>query len=217
MKTNSALSKIGMFLGAVALTGTALAQDSHCEDRVGSREPTTPSSAFIDLGDGTVRHTETGLQWSRCAIGQQFNGRECEGQAQVLYWEEATDAVAQVNSRSLGGQSDWRVPTLPELLSLVEECREAPAINPEIFPNTPWTGFWSATLHRDADDPHEAEHVENPAYRGAHQEDEDGEDEFSEDRPEKNPEAWFVGFYKGLEYPYDIYSSYRVRPVRTAN
>jgi len=218
MNTNSTMSRIGLFLGAVALAGTAAAQDSHCDDNTGRSNPTTPASAFVDRGDGTVTHSETGLQWSRCAIGQQFNGRECEGQAQVLYWEEATDAIAQVNDRgTLGGHDDWRVPSLDELLTIIEKCREAPAINTEIFPNTPWTGFWTSTLHRDSEDPHEAEHVDNPAYRGAHPEEEDEEDEFREDQPEKNPEAWFVGFYKGMEYPYDIYSSYRVRPVRSAN
>jgi len=210
--------KIALWLGLAVMASPSLAQDPYCDDDARRSEPTTPRSAFIDHGDGTVTHTESGLQWARCAIGQQFNGRECEGPAQVFYWEEATDAVARLNDRGgLAGHTDWRVPTLPELLTIVEECREAPAINPEIFPNTPWTGFWSATLHRDSDDPHEAEHVDNPAYRGAHPEDEDEEDEFEEDRPEKNPEAWFVGFYKGMEYPYDIYSSYRVRPVRSTD
>jgi len=217
MRTDSKWLRIGLFAGLVGLAGTAWAQeDAHCDDDAGSDDPTTPSSAFIDQGNGTVVHEESGLQWSRCAIGQTFRDGSCEGSAQVYFWEEASDAVERLNAAGgMAGYTDWRLPELEELLSIVEDCRDAPAVNPDIFPNTPWTGFWTATLHRDADDPHEAEHVDNPAYRGAHPEDEDEEDDATRTEQEKNPEAWFVGFYKGLEYPYDIYSSYRVRPVRT--
>lgn len=191
MQTNSIRLKVGLFLGAVGLATSAIAQNSHCQGGVGRNNPTTPSSAFVDQGDGTVTHSETGLQWSRCAIGQQFAGGDCDGRAQVFFWEEAADAVAQLNDRGgIGGHTDWRLPTLSELLTIVEECREAPAINPEIFPKTPWTGFWTVTME---------------------------EGTAGGDGSESNPQAWFVGFYKGLEYPYDIFSSYRVRPVRTAN
>lgn len=215
MQTDSAWARIGLILGVMGMATAAVAQDSHCDDS-GRGSATTPMSDFTDNGDGTVTHRESGLQWARCSVGQEFNGSGCDGQAQVFFWNETDDAVAQINAQGgIGGYSDWRVPTLDELLTIVERCRQAPAINPDLFPNTPWTGYWSATLHRDSNDPHEVEHVSNPAYRGAHDEEEEEDEEGN--RREKNPEAWFVGFYKGLEYPYDIYSSYRLRPVRSAN
>jgi len=193
--------------------GPTAAQNDHCEDGARSDRASTPARDFIDLGGGVVQHELTGLQWSRCAIGQTFNAGRCEGTATVFFWAEARDAVDQLNATGqLGGHSDWRLPTVEELRSIVEECREAPSINIAIFPDTPWSGFWTATLHDDGHrrvDDYDVEHVDELARRGAHSE--DGEEEENGLVP---LEAWFVGFFKGFEYPYNIESSYRVRPVR---
>lgn len=45
----------------------------------------------------------------------------------------------------------WRVPNVKELASLVDESTIAPAIDSEVFPNTPAARMWSSTLDaRDA-------------------------------------------------------------------
>lgn len=201
---------------AIALVtwgSAASAQNEYCTKGASNDRATTPSRDFVDVGGGVVEHEPTGLQWSRCAIGQTFNAGSCEGAATVFYWDEAQDAVAQLNaSGELAGWSDWRLPTVEELTSIVEECRETPAINPDIFPNTPWSGFWTSTLHDDGRrrvDNYNVEHVDEEARRGAHPEDQE-----EDDNGVVPLEAWFVGFYKGLEYPYNVESSYRVRPVR---
>ncbi|HKL49935.1 MAG TPA: DUF1566 domain-containing protein [Wenzhouxiangellaceae bacterium] len=200
-------------IAAATTGGSVLAQDEYCDAGARSDRATTPTRDFVDLGDGVVQHGRTGLQWSRCAIGQRFNAGGCDGAATVFFWDEARDAVDQLNATGeLGGYTDWRLPTVEELRSIVEECREAPSINIEIFPDTPWSGFWSATLHDDGQrrvDDYEVEHVDEQARRGAHPE--DGEEE---DNGLVPLEAWFVGFFKGLEYPYNVESSYRVRAVR---
>lgn len=211
-------SKFNIAIAAIAVAlitwgGSISAQNDHCQDGTGADRATTPSRDFIDLGAGLVQHERTGLQWSRCAIGQSFEAGRCRGAATVFYWDEARDAVDQLNrTGELAGHTDWRLPTVEELRSIVEECRETPSINPEIFPDTPWSGFWTATLHDDGQrrvDDYEAEHVDNDARRGAHPNDDE------EDEDGLVPlEAWFVGFFKGLEYPYNVDSSYRVRPVR---
>ena len=201
---------IAYLLSILLWTTTALADDSHCEDGVGRNSPTTPDRDFIEMDNGVVQHAPTGLQWSRCAIGQTWSRGRCQGSADVFYWNEAREAVDQLNRTGrLAGHSNWRLPTVEELATLIEKCREAPAINTDIFPNTPWSGFWTSTLHFDGNnrlDDYDPEHVEVDAKYGAH-EDDDERDIYPE-------EAWFVGFYKGLEYPYDIESSYRLRPVR---
>jgi len=212
-KLKTAAIAITMTVGMVALGGTAWAQNEHCEKGEGSERATTPSRDFVDVGSGVVQHEPTGLQWSRCAIGQTWNAGSCDGAATVFYWGEARDAIDQLNATGeLAGWSDWRLPTVEELSGIVEECRETPAINTEIFPDTPWSGFWTATLHDDGQrrvDDYNVEHVDEKARRGAHPEDQE------EDENGVVPlEAWFVGFYKGLEYPYNVESSYRVRPVR---
>lgn len=210
MRLASSFTAITMILALAGWGTTALAQNDHCQDGTGSSEATTPSRDFIDLGGGVVEHEPTGLQWSRCALGQTFQSGRCQGPADVFFWNEAKDAVEQLNrSGRLGGHNDWRLPTVEELATLIEKCRETPAINTEIFPDTPWSGFWTSTLHFDGNnrlDDYDPEHVEVNAKDGAHEED--------DDRDIYPQEAWFVGFFKGLEYPYNIESSYRLRPVR---
>ncbi|GAB4167388.1 MAG: hypothetical protein Kow0020_00210 [Wenzhouxiangellaceae bacterium] len=214
-QSNIQIPRVWVFATLLSVASSVVAQADFCQDDVGERNPTTPSSDFRIVSDGIVEHRTTGLQWARCALGQQFIDGECVGDADVLTWSEAQQAVADLNrSGALGGYKDWRLPSVDELLSIVERCREAPSINPEIFPNTPWTGFWTATLHFDGQrrvDSHDPEHVDIDALSGAH---EDDEDEEQQDKPLPR-EAWFVGFYRGLEYPYDINSGYRVRVVRT--
>ena len=210
MRTGLGIMLLGMAI-TLGLSESALARDAHCDDNVGERASTTPDSDFAVLGNGVVQHRPSGLQWAQCAIGQRVAGSTCIGNASVFNWDEARQAVEQLNrSGELAGNTDWRLPTVEELTQLVEKCREAPSINTSIFPNTPWTGFWTSTLHYDGKDRldnHDPEHVEVDAKSGAHPDDDD------EDR-ERPSEAWFVGFYKGLEYPYDVASSYRVRVVR---
>jgi len=211
-------SKFKLTTAAIAIAlatwgTTAAAQDEYCTDGASKDRATTPTQDFVDLGNGVVEHAPTGLQWSRCAVGQAFSANGCDGAATVFYWDEARDAIDQLNATGeLAGHSDWRLPTVEELRSIVEECREAPSINFDIFPNTPWSGFWTATLHDDGErrvDDYNVEHVDEDARRGAHPENEE------EDENGVVPlEAWFVGFFKGLEYPYNVESSYRVRPVR---
>ena len=213
MHTNFKLATAAIAIALVTWGGSVSAQNEHCNDAGRSDRATTPSRDFVDIGGGVVQHEPTGLQWSRCALGQAWSGGRCNGAATVFYWNEARDAIDQLNaSGELAGWSDWRLPTVDELRSIVEECRETPAINTDIFPNTPWSGFWTATLHDDGErrvDDYEVEHVDEEARRGAHPE----EDE-EENGGVVPLEAWFVGFYKGLEYPYNVESSYRVRPVR---
>lgn len=202
-------SLVMLVFGFTALAPMALADDSHCDPEVGERDPTTPTGEF-DFRNETTLHSPTGLQWSRCAVGQQFDGTSCTGSAQVFSWDDARQVVTEVNqSRSLAGYSDWRLPTVDELLTIVEKCREAPSINTNAFPATPWTGFWTSTPHGDADGEYNGEevpHVDHEAPRGSHN-NEDEDDEIG-------PEAWFVGFYYGMEYPYSTDSGYRVRLVR---
>lgn len=212
MHSKFSIAAAALAIGLVT-SGPVSAQNEHCQDGKRADRATTPSKDFVDLGSGVVQHEPTGLQWSRCALGQTFNAGRCDGSAGVFFWDEARDAVDQLNrTGELAGFRDWRLPTVEELRSLVEECREAPAINTDIFPDTPWSGFWTATLHDDGErrvDNYYVDHVDEDARQGAYPHD-DEEDE----NGRVPPEAWFVGFFKGLEYPYHVESSYRVRPVR---
>jgi hypothetical protein len=146
MKSSTTILALTCVMGLLASSWVSAAQ-SHCQSGVGERRASTPSTIFDFNQDGTVVLRANGLQWSRCALGQSWNGNDCEGTALALTWEEAQRALDQLNSNGgLAGHSDWRLPSRGELESIIEKCRAAPAINERAFPNTPWAGFWTSSL-----------------------------------------------------------------------
>jgi hypothetical protein len=106
--------------------------------------PTTPTSDFIDNGDGTVTHKTTGIMWMRCAMGQTWNNasKQCDGTAQMYTYDQAPALKT-----TFAGKSDWRLPNQTELTSIVERDNYNPAINTGLFPNSPsdWYWYWSAS------------------------------------------------------------------------
>jgi len=92
-----------------------------------------PEPRFQVVGHGVVDRL-TGLCWSRKA---DLTGRP-------VTWEEALEAVAELNHRSKG-TGGWRLPNINELESLVDCSRHSPALPP----NHPFEdirdGYWSST------------------------------------------------------------------------
>ena len=107
---------------------------------------TTPADRFLMHGNGTVTDTATDLMWAQCAEG--LSGSACtDGGAANFTWEEA---LIRARDSGLAGYTDWRLPNLKELFSLVEERCVNPAINLAVFPNTPASYFWSASPSADS-------------------------------------------------------------------
>lgn len=113
----------------------------------GSLPESTPTSHFVDNGDGTVTDNHTGLSWKKCSEGQTYNGGSCVGKATLYNWGEALSQTAAVNGGGgFAGHTDWRVPELPELRSIVEKRCQVPSINLTVFPNVgPSEWFWSSS------------------------------------------------------------------------
>ena len=102
---------------------------------------TTPASRFADNGNGTMTDKSTGLMWARCPEG--LSGTACAtGKAATFTWEEA---LIRARDSGLAGYTDWRLPNVKELSSIVEERCYDPAINLAVFPGTPASFFWSAS------------------------------------------------------------------------
>ena len=76
----------------------------------------------------------------RCALGQTWTGSTCSGTAGTYSYNQA---VALTNT--FAGHSDWRLPNIAELQTIVERENVSPAINGTLFPNTLNNGFWSSS------------------------------------------------------------------------
>jgi hypothetical protein len=109
---------------------------------LGLLNPARPTTDYVDQGNGTAAHTPSGLVWKRCAEGQVWSGSTCIGSASTYTWD-----AARALSSTFAGNSDWRLPTAEELLSLADYTTYSPAINATLFPLTPWAYFWSASSY----------------------------------------------------------------------
>jgi len=137
MKLFRCITLLGCLLGFAPM----LQAQQVCKSAI---QASTPSGDFTDHGNGMVTHKRTGLMWQRCAVGQTWSAGTCTGNASGLLWSGALQAA--VSARA-GGYSDWRLPNIKELQSIVEEKCVAPSINESIFPNTPASRFWSASAY----------------------------------------------------------------------
>ena len=84
---------------------------------------------FKAAGDGTVKDLSTGLTWQ-------------QGESLPLNWQKA---LAHCENLELGEFDDWRLPTVKELSSLVDENRINPALNPKYFPGARAMPYWTGT------------------------------------------------------------------------
>lgn len=117
-------------LGAVVLGGVAL-----CLLWWPAAEP---ARYELLAGGHEVKDHRTGLVWRRCAEGQRWDGTHCAGEALLM-----PHLVAIAHAAS---QPGWRLPTMPELYSLVEPERRDPALDAAVFPDTPLHWFWTSTV-----------------------------------------------------------------------
>ncbi|KJU82959.1 protein containing DUF1566 [Candidatus Magnetobacterium bavaricum] len=83
-----------------------------------------PNPRFSDNGDQTVTDNLTGLVWAKDA-GTPTLG-SCTGG--VMTWQAALNYVACLNTASYLGHSDWRLPDVNELGSLVNAGQATIAI-----------------------------------------------------------------------------------------
>ncbi len=104
----------------------------------------------------TVFDKQTGLEWQRCPEGfvfsdggtnTSFADDHCAIGANYSFtWQQALqDAKSLDQGPGYAGATDWRVPNVKELRSIIEEACDAPAVELAVFPDTPPVEFWSAS------------------------------------------------------------------------
>jgi formylglycine-generating enzyme required for sulfatase activity len=88
-----------------------------------------PAAArYLANADGTVRDQRTGLTWQR------------DVDPVMRPWEAARAHCAALPLAGGG----WRLPSMKELQTLVDDSRAEPSIDP-LFPDTPLDPFWTAS------------------------------------------------------------------------
>jgi len=112
---------------------------------VASITASTPTSQFIINVNGTVTDKKTTLMWKRCSEGKSWNGSTCAGGFLGGAWGQALAQAQTVNNNGgFAGYTDWRVPNVKELSSIVEDQCTSPSINATIFPDNP-LGFYQSS------------------------------------------------------------------------
>ena len=106
---------------------------------------TTPTNRFTINNDGTVSDTKTGLTWKKCSEGQ--SGVDCRiGTATTYTWQGALQQAQSVNNNGgFAGYKNWRLPSIKELNSIVEEQCSEPSINLAVFPESQNNAYWSSS------------------------------------------------------------------------
>ncbi|MGK5095266.1 DUF1566 domain-containing protein [Deltaproteobacteria bacterium TL4] len=82
-------------------------------------------------GDNTVTDSKTGLMWQQVDDGT------------TRTWEQA---LQYCESLELAGYTDWKLPNIKELQSIVDYSRSNPSIRLLYFPNTKSSSYWSSTV-----------------------------------------------------------------------
>jgi hypothetical protein len=146
-----------------------------------------PNPRFTDNLNGTVTDNLTGLMWMKNANA----GNDCDGaDTGTETWANALASAAACNAGAgFAGYTDWRLPNVRELQSLVHYGVYNPAV-----PNTAGTGKWTSG------DPFTG--VQSDVYWS------------STTYAVNTAGAWYVGLSFGCVYYGSKASSYYVWPVR---
>ena len=93
---------------------------------------------YVDNGDGTVTDTCTGRMWQKDTADVSGNGSI--GDEDILNWQ---GALKYCYGLDFAGHSDWRLPNVREIQSIVDYGRRVPAIDPVFGAGSYW--YWSSS------------------------------------------------------------------------
>lgn len=135
------MNKLTIFIFLVSLSIALLSKAQSIKDYIDNN---TQDTRYTLNGDGTSTDKQTELMWMRCSLGQTWDSvnKSCTRSAMSYNWQQALDIA---DSYRFSGFSDWRLPNIVELQSLVAYDRFSPSINLTIFPDTTNSVYWSSS------------------------------------------------------------------------
>ena len=104
--------------------------------------PAATQLSYTVNADNTITDNKTGLMWRRCSQGMNDDAT-CTGTAATYTW---TLALAQCEAETTD-YSDWRLPNMKELFSIIKFEGAAPFIDQTTFPATVSSYYWSSTTY----------------------------------------------------------------------
>ena len=113
-----------------------------------------PAGRFVDNGDETITDTMSGLMWEKktSIVGSGASSMDVRDVDNKFTWEYAMhDYVDRLNGRliafatdvAFARHSDWRIPTMQELQTIVEPSSPG-RINAVFGPNAP-ASYWTSS------------------------------------------------------------------------
>ncbi len=140
--------------------------DTHCTKdggyfnvrcvRGGPYWPADPSESLVITSPNVVKDLTTQLMWQRHDTSAE---KDRFLNAKGLYELDWRDARDYCRSLKLDGYTDWRLPSIAELQTIIDHNERYPAFSPEFFYGPPekfWTAnpgvgkpYWSATPYTD--------------------------------------------------------------------
>lgn len=107
--------------------------------------PTPRAERFVRslpvTNEPVVTDSVTGLIWQGCPAGQ--SGSMCgSGSAASYTWQQA---LKYCESLTWSGETNWRLPSIKELVSVVDDRFVSPSVDVTLFPGTPLSFFWASS------------------------------------------------------------------------
>ena len=132
---------------------TVTGQDGNYTNIPRPRNFVGPTAHSTYGSDYTTEDKVAGLTWRTCTQGLEYDGGSCTGSVTGLNWEDGADSCEELNSANGGsgyaGINTWRLPTVHELITLVDYGKTDPTIDSGHFPDTLSDWYWTSDTHRN--------------------------------------------------------------------